>query len=185
VSLPSAAYSVASSPDFRTVYVATDSGVEQIANQGQPVLLSSSPTSLHRLVVGSDGRVYGAGPLDGGTRAGLWMNQTGGWTRLAGNAQVNDVAIDPLNPRHIVYVTNDNPYHTTSLATGVWASCDAGHTFSQYNPGLPMLRILSVAFDPWIPGRVVIGTNGRGYWQTQLGDCGSRGRGARPPGGRT
>jgi hypothetical protein len=185
VSLPSAAYSVASSPDFRTVYVATDSGVEQIANQGQPVLLSSSPTSLHRLVVGSDGRVYGAGPLDGGTRAGLWMNQTGGWTRLAGNAQVNDVAIDPLNPRHIVYVTNDNPYHTTSLATGVWASCDAGHTFSQYNPGLPMLRILSVAFDPWIPGRVVIGTNGRGYWQTQLGDCGLRGRGARPPGGRT
>ena len=70
--------------------------------------------------------------------------------------------------RHIVYVTNDNPYHTTSLATGAWVSCDGGHTFSQYNPGLPMLRILSVAFDPWIPGRVVIGTDGRGYFQTQL-----------------
>jgi hypothetical protein len=180
VSLPSPAYAVASSPDFRTVYVATDAGVEQIANQGQPVLLSSSPTSVHRLVVGPDGTVYGAGPVGGGTRAGLWTNQTGAWTRVATNGWVNDVAIDPLNPRHIVYVTNDNPYHTTSLATGVWVSCDAGHTFSQYNPGLPMLRVLSIAFDPWIPGRVVIGTDGRGYWQTQLRSCSAtRSRSAR------
>jgi len=88
-----------------------------------------------------------------------------------GNGWVNDVAIDPTNRRHVVYVTNDNPYHTTSLATGAWVSCDGGHTFSQYNPGLPMLRILSVAFDPWIPGRVVIGTDGRGYFQTQLPTC--------------
>jgi hypothetical protein len=171
VSLPSPAYAVAASPDFRTVYVATDAGVEQIANQGQPVLLSGSPAGLHRLVVDPDGTAYGTGPLNGGSRSGLWSNQTGAWTRVSTNAWVNDVAIDPLNPRHVVYVTNDNPYHTTSLATGVWVSCDAGHTFSQYNPGLPMLRVLSVAFDPWIPGRVIIGTDGRGYWQTQLPIC--------------
>jgi photosystem II stability/assembly factor-like uncharacterized protein len=171
VLLPSPAYAVASTADFRTTYVATDAGVEQIANQGQPVPLASSPASLHRLVVGSDGTVYGTGPLGSSTRSGLWTNQTGVWTRLATNAWVNDVAIDPQNPRHIVYVTNDNPYHTASFATGVWVSCDAGHTFSQYNPGLPMLRVLSVAFDPWIPERVVIGTDGRGYWQTQLPPC--------------
>ena len=150
VSLPSPAYAVASSTDFRTIYVATDAGVERIATRGQPQLLSSSPTSLHRLVVSSGGTVYGVGPLSDVARAGLWTNQTGSWTRLASNAQVNDVAIDPRNPRHIVYVTNDNPYHTTSLATGVWVSCDAGHEFSQYNPGLPVLRVLSVGFtlDP-------------------------------------
>ena len=171
VALSSPAYAVAASPDFRTVYVATDAGVVQIANQGQPVLLSGSPASLHRLVVGPDGTVYGAGPLNGGTKAGLWTDQTGAWTRVATNAWVNDVAVDPTNPRHIVYVTNDNPYHTTSLATGVWVSCNAGQTFSQYNPGLPMLRILSVAFDPWIPGRAVIGTDGRGFLQTELPLC--------------
>ncbi len=84
VSLPSPAYAVASSPGLRTVYVATDAGVAQIANQGQPVMLSGSPLSLHRLVVGPDGTVYGAGPLGGGTKAGLWSNQTGAWTRLVG-----------------------------------------------------------------------------------------------------
>jgi hypothetical protein len=171
VALPSPAYAVASNPGLRTVYVATDAGVAQIANQGQPVMLGGSPLGLRRLVVGPDGTVYGVGPLGGGTKAGLWSDQTGAWTRVTGNGWVNDVAIDPLNPRHVVYVTNDNPYHTTSLATGVWVSCDSGHTFSQYNPGLPLLRVLSVAFDPWIPGRVVIGTDGRGYWQTQMPAC--------------
>jgi hypothetical protein len=171
VPLSSPAFAIVSNLSLRTTYVATAVGVQQIANQAQPVLLSGSPVNLHRLVVGPDGTLYGAGPLASGAQSGLWANQAGTWTRLAANAQVNDVAIDPLNPLHVVYVTNDNPYHTTSLATGVWVSCNGGHTFSQFNPGLPMLRILSVTFDPWIPGRVVIGTDGRGYWQTQLPTC--------------
>jgi hypothetical protein len=171
VPLSSSAYAVASNPALRTTYVATATGVQQIVSQGQPVLLSASPVNLHRLVVGPDGTLYGAGPLGSGAQSGLWTNQAGAWTRLASNAQVNDVAIDPLNPLHVVYVTNDNPYHATSLATGVWVSCNGGRTFSQYNAGLPMLRVLSVAFDPGIPGRVVIGTDGRGYFQAQLSAC--------------
>jgi photosystem II stability/assembly factor-like uncharacterized protein len=171
VPLSSPAFAVTSNPGLGTTYVGTAAGVEQIANQGQPVLLSSSPVNLHRLIVGPDGSLYGAGPLASGAQSGLWTNHTGAWTRLSSNAQVNDVAIDPQNPSHVVFVTNDNPYHSTSLATGVWVSCNGGSTFSQYNAGLPMLRAFSVAFDPWIPGRVVIGTDGRGYFQTQLSPC--------------
>ena len=174
VALTSPAWAVGSSSDFRSVYVATDAGVAQITGRGQPEMLSGSPTALRRLVVGPDGRVYGAGPSGDGTRSGLWANKTGGWTRLAANAWVNDVAIDPTNSRRVVFVTNDSPYRTTSLATGVWVSCNGGHTFFRYNSGLPMLRAFSVAFDPWIPGRVVIGTDGRGFWQTQLPACGGR-----------
>ena len=37
------AYALASNPGLNTVYVATDAGVAQIANQGQPVMLSGSP----------------------------------------------------------------------------------------------------------------------------------------------
>jgi hypothetical protein len=37
-----------------------------------------------------------------------------------------------------------------------------------------MLRVLSVAFEPSIRGRVVIGTDGRGYWETQLRSCDGR-----------
>jgi hypothetical protein len=114
--------------------------------------------------------VYGAGPVEN-SQSGLWTNESGSWSRLSTNQWVNDVAIDPGNTRRIVYVTNDNPYHDTSFANGVWVSCNGGATFTQHNAGLPMLRVLSVAFDPWTPGRVIIGTNGRGYWQAELPSC--------------
>jgi hypothetical protein len=171
VALSSPAFAVAANPAQRTTYVATAAGVQQIASGGQPVLMSGSPFNVRRLVVGPDGALYGAGPLASGAQSGLWTNRTGAWTRVAGNSQVDDVAVDPNNPQHVVYVTNDNPYHATSLATGVWVSCNGGQTFSQDNPGLPMLRILSVAFNPSVPGRVVIGMDGRGFWQTQLPAC--------------
>ena len=171
VSLNSAAFAVAASPDHRSAYVATNAGIYQIGSVGSaPVLINGSPVGLRRLVVAAAGAVYGAGPIQSG-QYGLWSNQSGAWARLSTNQYVNDVAVDPTNSRRIVYVTNDNPYHDTSFATGVWISCDAGQTFSQYNTGLPMLRVLSVAFDPWSTGRLIIGTNGRGYWQTQLASC--------------
>jgi hypothetical protein len=172
VPLGSAAFAVASSSASHAVYAATDAGIFQIINGGAPVLLSGSPTGLRRLVTVAEGSVYGAGPLGSSSQSGLWSNRAGSWTRLATNAWVDDVAIEPQDPRRIVYVTNDNPYHGTSFATGVWISCDGGQTFSQYDTGLPMLRALSVAFDPSVPGRVIVGTNGRGYWQTQLPTCG-------------
>jgi photosystem II stability/assembly factor-like uncharacterized protein len=171
VPLSSPVLAAASSPDHRSVYVATAAGIFQITVPGgTPTVISGSPAGLRRLVVAASGVIYGAGPIQSG-QYGLWSNQSGAWARLSGNQYVNDVAIDPRNSQHIVFVTNDNPYHSTSFATGVWVSCNAGQTFSQYNVGLPMLRVLSVAFDPWTPGRVVIGTNGRGYWQTPLASC--------------
>lgn len=171
VTLASPAIATASSPDHRATYIATNAGIYQVATPGgPPALIQGSPTGLRRLVVGPSGAVYGAGPIET-SQGGLWSNQSGSWTRLATNQWVNDVAIDPGNSRRIVYVTNDNPYHDTSFATGVWISCDAGRTFTQFNVGLPMLRVLSVAFDPWDSGRLVIGTDGRGYWQTLLPAC--------------
>jgi hypothetical protein len=62
---------------------------------------------------------------------------------LSNNEWVNDIAIDPNDGSRIVYLTNDDPYHDTSFATGVWISCNAGQTFTQYNTGLPMVRALS------------------------------------------
>jgi photosystem II stability/assembly factor-like uncharacterized protein len=171
VSLASPAFAVASSPDHRNTYIATNAGIYQITSAGgMPALINGSPTGLRRLVVAAEGAVYGAGPIES-SQSGLWTNQSGSWTRLSSNQWVNDVAIDPTDPTHIAYVTNDNPYHDTSFATGVWISCDAGQTFTQDNAGLPMLRVLSVAFDPWTPGRLIVGTNGRGYWQTELPSC--------------
>jgi photosystem II stability/assembly factor-like uncharacterized protein len=171
VSLGSPAFAVASSPARANTYISTNAGVFEIAGDGgMPALIGGSPPGLRRLVVAADGAVYGAGPIES-SQSGLWTDQSGNWTRLSTNQWVNDVAIDPADGRRVVYVTNDKPYHDTSFATGVWVSCNAGQTFSQYNAGLPMLRVLSVGFDPWTPGKLVIGTDGRGYWQAHLADC--------------
>lgn len=168
--LSSPAFAVASNQTSGIAYIATNSGIYEIANGGAATLIAGSPGNLRRLVIAGSGAVYGAGPIQS-SQSGLWTNQSGSWTRLSTNQWVNDVAIDPANSRRIVYVTNDNPYHDTSFATGVWVSCDGGKTFGQYNSGLPMLRVLSVAFDPRTAGRLVIGTDGRGYWQAQLPGC--------------
>ena len=179
VPLASAAFAVASSPDYRTTYIATNAGIYRVTSPaGTPAFLNGSPTGLRRLVIAAGGAVYGAGPIEN-SQSGLWTNQSGSWTRLSTNQWVNDVAVDPSNSRRIVYVTNDNPYHGTSFATGVWVSCDRGQTFTQDNSGLPMLRVLSAAFDPWTPGRLVVGTDGRGYWETQLPTCSLSSAGAR------
>ena len=171
IALASPAFAVASSPDHRNTYIATNAGIYEITSAGStPALIAGSPPGLRRLVVAASGAVYGAGPIRS-SESGLWSNQTGSWARLSTNQWVNDVAIDPGDARRIVYVTNDNPYHDTSFATGVWISCDGGQTFTQDNTGLPMLRVLSAVFDPWNPGRLIVGTDGRGYWQTNLATC--------------
>ena len=172
VQVGSPAYAVAAAPDFSATYVATDAGVYEIAADGVPRLMDGSPVSLRLLVARSNGVLYGTGQLGGdSSTAGLWRYGSGSWVRLVSNPWVNDVAIDPYDSNRVVYVTNDNPYHDRSFATGVWVSCDGGGSFSSRNNGLAMTRILSVAFDPWSPGRLVIGTNGRGFWQTRLPSC--------------
>jgi len=172
ISLSSAAHAVAYAPGSGVTYMATGAGVEQISAGGTVSLMPGSPATLVRLVAGADGSVYGSPQLGSASAgAGLWHYAAGSWGRLATNPWVSDVAIDPHNPRHVVYVTNDNPYHATSFATGAWVSCNGGSTFAQYNNGLPMLRLVSVTFDPLNPGRVVVGTNGRGFWQSTLPQC--------------
>jgi photosystem II stability/assembly factor-like uncharacterized protein len=172
VPLTSPAYAVASSSDFTTTYVSTDAGVYQTGQSGSFLLISGSPTSLRRVVPASDGALYGTGQLGWNARSpGLWRYQAGSWVRLIADPWVSGVAVDPGAGHRIVYVTNDDPYHDRSFATGVWSSCDHGASFNAFNDGLAMTRVLSVAFDPWSSGRAVIGTNGRGFWQTQLPAC--------------
>jgi hypothetical protein len=171
VPVGSPAWAVAVTPDRSQVLIATNAGIEQITRaSGAMTLLSGSPAGARQIEIASNGAIYATGPIEG-AQSGLWSNQSGTWTRIASNAWASNVAIDPNNSQHVVYVTNDQPYHTTSFATGVWVSCNGGQNFIQDNTGLPVLRVISVTFDPWSANHVIIGTNGRGYWQTQLPPC--------------
>ncbi len=183
IPISSPAWALTTSANDGATYIATNAGLAQTSyaatgasiNHVTPgaistAVVAATPPNLRRVITAPDGTLYGTGPIES-SGSGLWTNRTGVWTQLSTNQWVSDVAIDPSNPQHIAYVTNDNPYHSTSFATGVWTSCDGGQTFTQANTGLPMLRAFSIAFDPWIPERVIIGTDGRGYWQTQLPPC--------------
>ena len=163
------ARAVAVSDDLKTVYIGTDSGVLlRPTASGAAALVPASPVGLRRLVV-ANGVVWGTGPIAGSSSAGgLWRFRAGAWERVFTNRFVSDVAVDPADSERVIVTTDDDPYHGTSSATGVWLSKDGGNSFSQFNEGLAMTRITTVTFNPWRAGIVTLGTNGRGFWSRRL-----------------
>lgn len=96
--------------------------------------------------------------------AGIWRFADGAWAHVLGEDKAFDVAIDPDDPAHLVAVTNDHPFHDVVRSPGVLVSHDGGATWAPANDGLPLLRVSAVAFDPADPGRLVIGSFGRGFF---------------------
>lgn len=167
------AYCVAVSADFATVYLGTTTGtfVGDGSSSGSFTLSGTFPRAT-RLVFDSEGDLYACAHKAGGTVGGLWRLRGGVWTQLFSSPYVKDVAIDPRDPSRIVFVTQDDPFNDTNFATGIYLSTDGGNSeFESINDGLPMLRVRSVAFDPWTAGRVVVGTDGRGFWTANLDDA--------------
>jgi hypothetical protein len=98
--------------------------------------------------------------------AGLWRWDGAAWTQILAEPSAHDVAVDPTNPQHLLVATNDHPFHDTIASVGVLQSFDGGASWTEFNSGLPMLRVSTVAFDPAQAGRAVIGTFGRGFFTT-------------------
>ena len=75
----------------------------------------------------------------GGADGGLWRSTTGGgaWTPLTDTMptlSVADIAIDPLDPKHIFVATGDgfgygNPFWGGTYSIGVWVTTDGGATW--------------------------------------------------------
>ena len=128
------------------------------------------PHRAGRLMVDALGRLYVAAAE--GERSGIWRwdeKQPAGqqWTRLWDDRWVMNIAADPADPQRLALVCNQNCYTELSSATGVWLSADGGQTWSQANNGLAMLRGWAIAFNPFDPEGLVVGTMGRGFFQTR------------------
>jgi hypothetical protein len=151
------------------VYLAAAGGVYRSDDGGSSaVSLAGSPAGAVRLFDDpQSGRLYATVWRTAG--AGLWrMDPTGTWLRLTAEPTTFDVAVDPRNPHHLIVVTNDHPYHDRISSIGVVESYDDGVSFAPLNDGLPLLRVATVAIDPADPARVVIGTFGRGFFETEI-----------------
>lgn len=151
-----------------TFYVSGANGVYVTTNGSNFQLVPGSPAGATRLRVDptNDGRLYAtawrANP------GGLWKFENNTWTRLNQDAAIADVDVDPTNNRRLVVTTNDDPYHDAAYVSGVALSEDGGQTWAPQNAGLAMLRGGTLRFDPAQPGRLVLGTNGRGFFRGQL-----------------
>jgi len=99
--------------------------------------------------------------------AGLFRFDGSRWRRVVNDAFVYDAAFDPRNPDRVLMITNDDPYHDRTDASGAWISEDGGKRFRRANRGLPVLRLSAVAFDP-DGTRVIVGTAGGGFFAAPL-----------------
>ncbi|MBI5833107.1 MAG: hypothetical protein HZB16_12485, partial [Armatimonadetes bacterium] len=112
------------------------------------------------------GRFY-VGAWRSDKRAGLWRYANGVWTRLWDNYYVRRVAVDPSNPRRMVAVDMDHPYHDHVKAQGVWLSTDDGQSWTKANDGLPGLRVQAVGINPHDPEDIIVGTHGLGFYRAR------------------
>jgi photosystem II stability/assembly factor-like uncharacterized protein len=148
--------------DARRLFLSGEQGVFLTTDGGATVQYIGGPKPATRISTDRRGRLYATSWR--GARGGVWRWDGQRWTRLWDNGFVHHVASDPFDPTRIAVATHDHPYHDVTFATGVWISADDGKTWRQANDGLPVLRGESVTFDPHRPGRMVFGSNGRGFF---------------------
>jgi hypothetical protein len=148
----------------QTLYVSGTNGVYRSEDGRHFALMEGSPRDAWRLAMDPNdaGTVYVTKWRK--TGGGLWRYRNNEWIRLHTDYFIYDVAVDPFDSLRLVFCTTDDPYHDVSGATGVYLSEDGGATWTTQNEGLAMLRTTVVRFDPHQPGRLVLGTGGRGYF---------------------
>ena len=150
-------------------YTSGANGVYQ-TDDGASFALIGGPKLSGRVAVDSLSRVYVASfKPTSNPQAGLWRFDPAdkSWVRLRDDNMINGVAIDPSDPNRVAIGTSDQPYHDETRASGVWLSDDAGQSWRAENTGLPMLRGAVIAFDPFDSTRLIVGTEGRGFWITR------------------
>ena len=148
------------------LFESTDDGATFAAVKGAP----ASPAEFGGLAIGPGD----APPVFMAVRAlpgsdGVWRRAGGKWTKVLANDDVYDVAVDPTDPTRVLATTSDLSSHDEMRSTGVWLSTDGGSTWATHNDGLAMLRVPTVAFDPFHGGHAVIGTLGGGFLEAELG----------------
>ncbi len=98
-------------------------------------------------------------------KTGLWRYdpKDGSWVCLHKDRLACSVAVDPTDPKRIVFLTGDMPYHDYAGAHGLFISDDDGATWAACEMGGMMRRFSCAAFDPFNPGTVIVGQGGGGF----------------------
>lgn len=145
-------------------YVGTSAGIYRTDDGRTFQLLPNSPASPVRIHVPAgdpNSPLAVRHRVEGG---GVFRKSGDTWDRIFKDSHAFEVAVHPQNPKRLAVVTQDDPYHDVSRATGVWISEDGGSEWRQANNGLSCLRGKAIAFNPHRPETLVVGTFGRGFF---------------------
>ena len=135
----------------QTVYTSACSGIYKSDNGGELYhKIQGIPSTARRT------RVLMQDPVDhavvyAGTTEGLYRTTSAGtnWTRLTGpDVIINDVYVDPKNPRHVLLATD---------RSGVLLSDDQAVSFAQSNQGFSQRQVAALAKDVKDPNRLYAG----------------------------
>lgn len=158
------------------VYVGAQRGIFQTTDGTNFSLMAGSPISSNYEFVYVDpvtpGPLY-AVSFNSGSRGGVYRYD-GHWTRLFKKPQARALAIDPGNPKRLAVITKWWPARDFSQADGVWVSTDGGVNWEQCNDNLRMLTGTAIAFNPDGSGQLLLGTDGAGFYATDLGNSSPR-----------
>jgi photosystem II stability/assembly factor-like uncharacterized protein len=135
----------------QTVYTSACSGIYKSENGGELYhKIQGIPSTARRT------RVLMQDPVDqsmvyAGTTEGLYRTSSAGtnWTRLTGpDVIINDVYVDPKNPRHVLLATD---------RSGVLMSNDQAVTFAGSNQGFSQRQVAALVQDVKDPKRLYAG----------------------------
>ncbi|MEO0964648.1 MAG: hypothetical protein AAFY08_05960 [Planctomycetota bacterium] len=163
-----------------SIYVSGTDDVYRSTNGGAWSNIGG-PGLAGKMDVGTDGVLWVAAHRGGGNPGkGLWRyDEIDGWEvvldpdLLTGELKrlseyINDVAVDPFDPNRLAVITDDDPFRDVMRSSGVWLSEDGGLSWSAFNDNLRMTRGGTITFDPHTRDRLLIGTNGGGFFEVSI-----------------
>lgn len=135
----------------QTVYTSACSGIYKSDNGGELYhKIQGIPSTARRTRVLMQDPVNHA-TVYAGTTEGLYRTTSAGtnWSRLTGpDVIINDVYVDPKNPRHVLLATD---------RSGVLLSEDQATTFAQSNHGFSQRQVAAITKDVKDPNRLYAG----------------------------
>jgi photosystem II stability/assembly factor-like uncharacterized protein len=180
---------IAGDPTKPTRFYVSSGRAVYLTEDGRNFTSLRGPRCGGRMVVDPKGRLYLAAYR--GERPGVWRyvrqparpeqgrrdqadanrgdsntdsERASGWTRLTTRWEISNVAVDPANLERLALCENDDPWREHCHSRGVWVSADGGASWSSANKGNPCMRGWAIAFDPFDGERLVVGTQGLGYF---------------------
>jgi photosystem II stability/assembly factor-like uncharacterized protein len=159
----------ADSVNYNTIYVSSDNGIYKSTDGSTFNLMPGSPTTTLLNSVHVD-PTNSTNLFAVGYRIGKVCQYNGtSWTQILNQYSARDIAVDPNNDQRLVVCTHGYPGYDLNLATGVYISTNGGSSWSIYNTGLRILSAYSVNFNPDHSGQLILGTDGGGFYATDLG----------------